>query len=181
MNEEYSRSFEIKNLDFIKGLMTIIHLNFCNNFRRICHCVFYLGVEVDDLTIVADKYSAVLYSIINSQTDNDQFYIQLQRNIKKEIESHLNQIENEPYDFLIDTCCLDHISELSIPDRNTDDEQHLHKFLRPKAYLESLFNRPITYWHELIKKYLLEWDSSKRTIILLKPSNELLLEQQGKQ
>jgi Zn-dependent M16 (insulinase) family peptidase len=61
-----------------------------------------------------------------------------------------------------------------------DDEQHLHEFLRNKNYLESLFNRPITYWHELIKKYLLEWNSSKRTIILLKPSNDLLIEQQGK-
>ena len=38
----------------------------------------------------------------------------------------------------------------------------------------------MSYWYELIKKYLLEWDSTKRTIILLKPSNELLVEQQGK-
>ncbi len=142
----------------------------------------YLGVEVDDLTLVADKYSSVLYSIINSQKDNDQLYTQLQINIKKKIDLHLNEIENEPFGFLTDLCCLDHISELSTSKMNdeNDDEQHLHEFLRNKNYLESLFNRPITYWHELIKKYLLEWNSSKRTIILLKPSNELLIDQQGK-
>lgn len=61
-----------------------------------------------------------------------------------------------------------------------DDEQHLDKFLQNQKYLESLLDLPMQYWHEIIKKYLLEWDSSKRTIILLKPSNELLAEQQGK-
>jgi Zn-dependent M16 (insulinase) family peptidase len=129
---------------------------------------------------VADKYSSVLYSIVNSQIADEQFYIQLQRNIKKKIELHLNEIESDPYSYLTDLCCLDHISELSIVNSNNDDEQHLHQFLRNKKYLESLFNRPIGYWLELIKKYLLEWDSTKRTVILLKPSNELLTEQQGK-
>jgi Zn-dependent M16 (insulinase) family peptidase len=95
------------------------------------------------------------------------------------IQLHLDETENEPYGFLNDACCLDHISELSIPKSN-DNEQHLHKFLQTTKYLESLNDRTIGYWHELIKKYLLEWDSSKRTVILLKPSNDLLLEQQGK-
>ena len=131
--------------------------------------------------MVADKYSSVLYSIIESQTDSDQLYTQLQRNIKKKIDLHLNEIENEPYGFLTDLCCLDHVSELSVPKANNenDDEQHLHKFLQNKKYLESLFGQPIAYWHELIKKYLLEWPSTKRTVILLKPSNDLLIEQQG--
>jgi uncharacterized UPF0160 family protein len=139
-------------------------------------------VEVENLTMVADKYSSTLYSIINSSTENEQLYLQLQRNIKKKIELHLNEIENDPYTYLTDLCCLDHISELSIEKNNSefDDEQHLHKFLQNKKYLENLFNRSMNYWYDLIKKYLLEWDSIKRTIILLKPSNELLIEQQGK-
>jgi len=141
--------------------------------------LFYLGVEIDNLTIVADKYFSVLYSIVNSQINHEQFYIQLQRNIKKKIELHLNELENDPYSYLTDLCCLDHISELSLKNFNNENE-HLHKFLQNKKYLENLFNRSIIYWYELIKKYLLEWDSSKRTIILLKPSNELLIEQQGK-
>ncbi|CAF4672564.1 unnamed protein product, partial [Rotaria sp. Silwood2] len=130
--------------------------------------------------MVADKYSSVLYSILNFQMDNDQFYTQLQRNIKKKIELHLNEVETEPFDFLTDLCCLDHVSELSISNTNNenDNEQHLYKFFQNQKYLESLLNRPILYWYELIKKYLLEWDSSKRTVILLKPSCELLLEQQ---
>ena len=137
---------------------------------------------MEDLTIVADKYSSTLYSIINSSNENEQLLIQLQRNIKKKIELHLNEIENDPYTYLTDLCCLDHISELSIDKNNSDndDEQHLHKFLQNKKYLENLYDRPISYWYDLIKKYLLEWDSNKRTIILLKPSNELLIEQQGK-
>ncbi len=139
-------------------------------------------MEVENLTMVADKYSSTLYSIINSSTENEQLYLQLQRNIKKKIELHLNEIENDPYTYLTDLCCLDHISELSIEKNNSefDDEQHLHKFLQNKKYLENLFNRSMNYWYDLIKKYLLEWDSIKRTIILLKPSNELLIEQQGK-
>jgi Zn-dependent M16 (insulinase) family peptidase len=142
----------------------------------------YLGVEVENLTMVADKYTSVLYSIVNSSIENEQLYVQLQRNIKKKIELHLNEVENDPYSYLTDLCCLDHISELSIINKNfeNEDEQHLHKFLQNKKYLESLFNRPMNYWYELIKKYLLEWDLTKRTIILLKPSNELLIEQQGK-
>jgi uncharacterized membrane protein len=132
--------------------------------------------------MVADKYSSTLYSIINSSIENEQLYLQLQRNIKKKIELHLNEIENDPYTYLTDLCCLDHISELSIEKNNSEfnDEQHLHKFLQNKKYLENLFNRSMNYWYDLIKKYLLEWDSIKRTIILLKPSNELLIEQQGK-
>lgn len=137
--------------------------------------------------MVADKYTSVLYSILNSETNNNQLLIQIERNIKKKIELHLNEIESDPYTYLTDLCCLDHISELSIntqtfekTNNDDDNEQNLHKFLRNKKYLENLFHRTISYWHELIKKYLLEWDSTKRTIILLKPSNELLIEQQGK-
>ena len=143
--------------------------------------ILYLGVDVDNLTLVADKYSSVLYSILNFQIDNDRLYKQLKENIKKKIELHLNELENEPFDFLTDLCGLDHISELSTKIVNgNDDEQHLHKFLQTKSYLEKLFDRPLTYWHELIKKYLLEWDSTKRTTILLKPSSELLAKQQSK-
>lgn len=130
--------------------------------------------------MVADKYSSVLYSILNGQTNNEQLYTQLQRNIKKKIELHLNEIEVEPFDFLTDLCCLDHVSELSIPFNQDDGEPRLHKFLQNQKYLESLLNKPISYWLELIKKYLLEWDPLRRTIILLKPSCELLSEQQGK-
>lgn len=142
---------------------------------------------MDNLTLVADKYSSVLYTIINSPDSNTQLYTQLQQNIRKKIEIHLNEIENEPFDFLTDLCCLDHISELSLSARKQhietreDDELNLHQFLRNKKYLEELLQRPIIYWYDLIKKYLLEWDSSKRTIILLKPSNDLLIEQQGKE
>ncbi|CAF0727931.1 unnamed protein product [Rotaria sordida] len=160
-------------------LCSLIDHDWFNYPQRVLTITFE-GVEIDNLTIVADKYSSVLYSILNSQIDNDQFYKQLQQNIKKKIELHLNEIENEPFDFLIDLCCLDHISELSISNINNenDNEQHLDKFLQNQKYLESLLNRPILYWHELIKKYLLEWDSTKRTIILLRPSSELLVEQQ---
>ena len=146
-----------------------------------------LGIEVENLTLVADKYSSVLYSIINSPLEsNTQLYTQIQQNIRKKIELHLNEIENEPFDFLTDLCCLDHISELSLSARKQhtetpedDEQQHLHQFLRNKKYLDELLPRPLSYWYDLIRKYLLEWDSSKRTIILLKPSNDLLIEQQG--
>ncbi|CAF1106502.1 unnamed protein product [Adineta steineri] len=171
----YKEFIEVPNM-----LCSSIDHDWLNYPERVLTITFE-GVEVDNLTMVADKYSSVLYSIINNPQDNQQLYIQLQRNIKKTIDLHLNEIENEPFSFLTDLCCLDHISELSIPKLNNnenDDEQHLHKFLRNKKYLENLFTQPITYWHELIKKYLLEWNSSKRTIILLKPSNELLIEQQ---
>ena len=158
-------------------LSSKVHIDITQTYDFTSH----LGVEVDNLTMVADKYSSVLYSIIDCQRDNDQLYKQLQRNIKKKIDLHLNEIENEPYGFLIDLCCLDHVSELSVPKTNNenDDEQHLHKFLQNKKYLESLFEQPIAYWHELIKKYLLEWPSTKRTVILLKPNSDLLIEQQG--
>ncbi|CAF3519311.1 unnamed protein product [Rotaria socialis] len=148
------------------------------NFPERVLTITFEGVEIDNLTLVADKYSSVLYSIINSQIDSGQLYTQLQRNIRKKIEAHLNEVEAEPFDFLTGLCCLDHVSELSARYSENDDEQHLHKFLQNQKYLESLLNRPILYWHELIKKYLLEWEPSKRTIILLKPSCELLIEQQ---
>ncbi|UJR26968.1 hypothetical protein I4U23_008275 [Adineta vaga] len=170
----YKEFMEIPNT-----LCSSIDHDWFNYPERVLTVVFE-GVEVENLTIVADKYSSVLYSIIDSQTTNDQLYTQLQRNIKKKIDLHLNEIENEPYGFLTDLCCLDHISELSVTKigNENDDEQHLHTFLQNKKYLKSLFERPITYWHELIKKYLLEWPSTKRTVILLKPSNDLLIEQQ---
>ncbi|CAF3431779.1 unnamed protein product [Rotaria sp. Silwood1] len=150
------------------------------NYPQRVLTITFEGVEIDDLTMVADKYSSVLYSILNSQIENDQFYTQVQRNIKKKIELHLNEIESEPFGYLTDLCCLDHISELSLSNikNENDNEQHLYKFLQNQKYLENLLNRPLPYWHELIKKYLLEWDSSKKTVILLKPSYELLVEQQ---
>lgn len=137
------------------------------------------GVEVDNLTIVADKYTSILYSLINSTIENEQFSTQLERNIKKQMELHFNELETDPYNYLTDLCCLDHISELSM-EKNKTDQDHLHEFLQNQKYLESLSHRPLSYWYELIKKYLLEWDLSKRTVILLKPSNDLLIEQQGK-
>ncbi|CAF0735773.1 unnamed protein product [Adineta ricciae] len=170
----YKEFMEIPNT-----LCSSIDHDWFNYPERVLVVVFE-GVEVDNLTMVADKYSSVLYSIIDCQRDNDQLYTQLRRNIKKKIDLHLNEIENEPYGFLIDLCCLDHVSELSVPKTNNenDDEQQLHKFLQNKKYLESLFEQPIAYWHELIKKYLLEWPSTKRTVILLKPNSDLLIEQQ---
>lgn len=144
-----------------------------------CHQSFSSGIEVENLTMVADKYTSVLYSIINASEKNDQLSTQIQRNIRKKIELHLNEIENEPFDYLTDLCCLDHISDLSIGDEHRNDEDRLDKFLCNKKHLEELISRPWTFWCDLIKKYLLEWDSSKRTIILLKPSNDLLIEQQG--
>jgi len=142
--------------------------------------ITFEGIDVEHLTMVADKFTSVLYSIVNATVKNDELLIQIQRNIQKKIELHLNEIENEPLDYLTDLCCLDHISELSLPksNENDDEEDHLNKFLRNKKYLEDLNSRPLTFWTELIRKYLLEWDSSKRTIILLKPSNDLLSEQQ---
>ena len=137
---------------------------------------------MDNLTIVADKYTSVLYSLINSSDTNEQFSIQLERNIKKQIQLHFNELENDPYNYLTDLCCLDHISELSIEKNDSSNAigpDHLHEFLQNKKYLENLSQRPMSYWYELIKKYLLEWDSGKRTVILLKPSNDLLIEQQG--
>lgn len=177
-------------LNYPERVLTITFEGLKNKiFINIYSLYLFSGVEVDNLTLVADKYSSILYSIINSQTNNEQLLIQLERNIKKKIELHLNETENDPFTYLTDLCCLDHISELSSANlssennNNNDDDdnkQNLHKFLQNKKYLENLFNRPISYWHELIKKYLLEWDSTKRTIILLKPSYELLMEQQGK-
>ena len=152
----------------------------------------FIGVEVEKLTLVADKYASVLYSIINSSENNEQLLIQLRQNIKKEIEYHSDEIEKEPFDYLTDLCCLDHISELSTSSTaqknfttdehkiDDDDDDRFHQFLIRKKHLNRLFDRSISYWHELIKKYLLEWDSSRRKIILLKPSHALLLEQEGK-
>lgn len=136
--------------------------------------ITFEGVEVEDLTVVADKYFSTLYSILNFQHNQDEFFLQIQRNIQKKIQLHLNEIENSPYSYLIDLCSLDHISELSI---KTTSEQHLDKFFQNKKYLENLFSQSKTFWYDLIRKYFLEWDTTKRTVVLLKPSNDLLLEQ----
>lgn len=161
-------------LELPNTLCSSIDHDWFNYPERVLLIVFE-GVEVDNLTLVADKYFSTLYSILNLQYNQDEFLVQLKRNIQKKIQLHLNELEIDPYSYLTDLCCLDHISELST---KTSNEQHLDKFFQNKIYLEHLLTQNATYWFDLIRKYLLEWDTNKRTIVLLKPSNDLLLEQQ---
>ncbi|CAF1641446.1 unnamed protein product, partial [Didymodactylos carnosus] len=124
--------------------------------------------------------------------DADHLLKQINNNIKKKIDYIQYELENEPYGYLTGLCCLDHISELmntsttmmnqnedGDENENVDDNRRFTKWFLNKKYLNKLYNKPIDYWHNLIKTYLIEWDNNRRTAILLKPSTELLHQIQG--
>lgn len=154
------------------------------NYSERILVIQFEAVRTENLTLLAEKFGSTLLSIVDSAEHQQHLLTQIRNNIKKEIQLHLDEIEKEPLDYLTDLCCLDHISELSATstyqEKQNNEELQFHRFFMRKSFLEQLYEKPISFWYDLIRKYLIEWDASKRTVILLKPSYDLLVEQEGK-